>query len=560
MEKVYYLNNGKSGESVVTTGLVLKLDKEEGKYETIIGWFIKGKNNKSFLNSYLQGRQMGIFSAKDSFSERIGVLNGGKELSLLESQESNTFDGQQTIYANAYKLSNVILIPKNLNEEESKTYLFEEISSMIEDKYPIPLEDSWKNYFIELIIENSITELTIFGETLPYSKAFYVEINTNNVGHALALAYGRQQFIDKFNRAPQIKSLWKMINPDKFNVKIWQDFITTFGGKEEFEKISETHQETLVYLFEVFQNKTNELREILTKETLDLYSLPLKTTAIGLVKTDKQFSSEHTFKALNIVLSKCKTDRFKALAINAFFDKMTDLDLVELVKRPNELFMEIQGTMYRSRPGGEGIALMSAELWLKEETFKVYEDAYINAMPRIQSSHRTYPTVKGVLDNTDYSYESMDMGNPRGWFVGLETNCCQHLGGAGRTCVQFAAANPEVSGMFRVMKKGETVAQSWFWFNQEKGAFVFDNIEVLGKELRDSIFNCYMKFVEEELVPRANIFGFKTITVGLGCNDVPRLNELERVAEPVTIKSISREHVYSDASNQVFLAKIEENK
>ncbi len=560
MSKVFYLNTGKTGESVVSTGLVLKHDKEEGKYETIIGWFLKGKNNKSYLNAYLQGKQMTLVSSKDSFAERVGTIYGGKELSLIEAKESNLFDGQEVIFANAYKLSNVILVPKDLESEQVKEFLEGEISSMIEDKYPIPLEDSWKSYFIELISETSISELSIFGDSLPYNKAYYVEINTENVGSALALAYGRQQFIDKFNRAPQIKSLWKMINPDKFNVKIWQDFITTFGGKEKFEEISESHQEILVYLFEVFQNKTNELRDILTKESLDLFSLPLKTTAIGLVKSDKVFSSDHTFKALNIILSKCKTDRFKALALNSFFDKLADLDLVDLVKRPNELFMEIQGTMYKSRPGGEGVALMAAELWLKEDTFKVYEDAYINAMPRIQTSHRTYPTVKGVLDNTDYSYESMDMGNPRGWFVGLETNCCQHLGGAGRTCVQFAAANPEVSGMFRVMKKGETVAQSWFWFNQEKGAFVFDNIEVLGKELRDSIFNCYTKFVREELVPRANIFGIKTVSVGLGCNDVPKLNELERVAEPVLIKSLSTAHVYSDATNQVYLAKIEENK
>lgn len=558
--KTYFINNGIAGNNIVCPGLVLNNNKEEGKFEPIITWFLKGKNNKTFVNSFLQGKQMSLLSVKDSFAEKLGIITGGKELSLIESKESELFDGQQVIYANAYKLSNVILVPKEMDDIQAKEYINEEISSMIEDKYPIPLEDSWKNYFIELISKSSISELVILGETLPYKQALYVDINTQNIGNALSLAYGRQQFIEKFNRAPMIQSLWKMINPDKFNVKAWQEFLGIFGGKEEFEKMTESHQETLVYLFEIFSNKTGELMDIFNENGIDIYSLAFKNSAIGLAKSEFTFNSEHCFKSIKILLEKAKSDRFKILAMNSFFDKLGTIDLADLVKKPNELFMTIQGSMYKSKPGGEGVALLAAELWLAEDTFKTYEDAYINAMPRIQNSHRTYPTVKGNLDGTDYSYESMDMGNPRGWFVGIETNCCQRLGGAGGSCVKFAAANPECSGMFRVMKKGETVAQSWFWYDSVSGSFVFDNIEVLGKELRDSIYNCYMKFVNEELVPRAVIFGYKQISVGLGCNDMARLNELERVVEPVTIRSISANHVYSDASNQVVLAKIEENK
>ena len=164
--KTHFINTGKSGDNVACPGLVLKLDKEEGKYEPIITWLLKGKNNKSFVNAFLQGKQMSLYSVKDSFSEKIGSISGGKELSLIDTSESELFDGQQVVYANAYKLSNVILVPKQLEEDESKSFIREEISSMIEDKYPIPLEESWKNYFIDLISKSSISEL-VFIALLP---------------------------------------------------------------------------------------------------------------------------------------------------------------------------------------------------------------------------------------------------------------------------------------------------------------------------------------------------------------------------------------------------------
>lgn len=147
------------------------------------------------------------------------------------------------------------------------------------------------------------------------------------------------------------------------------------------------------------------------------------------------------------------------------------------------------------------------------------------------------------------------MGNPRAWVVGLETNCCQHLNGAASSCVKFAAKSPENSGIFRVMKNGNTIAQSFFWFDQISGSFVFDNIEVLGDEIRDSILDCYRDFIEYGLKPRARLFGIKSVSVGLGCNDVQALNSYDKVINPVKIGALEGGvGTYSDASRQVLLA------
>lgn len=244
------------------------------------------------------------------------------------------------------------------------------------------------------------------------------------------------------------------------------------------------------------------------------------------------------------------------LVIRSFISSIGELNLVELTKKPTEFINAIKARSYKVKFGGEGVAFCAADSWLTEKEFELYQDKYINAMKKIQSSPRRYPTVEGKLEGTAYSWESMDMGNPRAWFVGLETNCCQHLEGAGSSCVIFAAENPEYSGMFRVMKNKETIAQSWFWFDPESGTFVFDNIEVLGNEVRDSILDCYYDFIEKGLRPRRGLFGVKNVTVGLGYNDMESITRLEKVSSLITIKALTEKHVYSDANNkQVYLAK-----
>jgi hypothetical protein len=302
------------------------------------------------------------------------------------------------------------------------------------------------------------------------------------------------------------------------------------------------------------------IKKLSEEHKIDLNGIPFKSSAIAIAKGNLKFDENLASKAFKIILETAKDSRQKVLAVGALMDSLGDLDLKVLVKKPNELLAKLQGVAYNAAPGAEGIAMVAGELWLGKDRYADYESAYLKAMPDIIKSSRHYPTVSGRLGDTDYSWESMDMGNPRGWFVGIETNCCQHLHNAGSSCVIFAAENPSISGMFRVMKKGSTVAQSWFWFHKESGSFVFDNIEILGGELRDSLFDCYMDFIENALRPRKDLFGIKTVSVGLGYNDMPKLTSLERVDKPKRASQSGTGSPYSDAGNQVYLAKFEDIK
>jgi hypothetical protein len=506
---------------------------------------------------FLQGKQASLREIRNSYSENRGIVSGGKELSFIDSKPSTVFDGTQVVFGNTYKLSNVILIPKTLNEEDSKKYLLSSLSKMVSDKYPIPLEKNWADTFLDSIIETSVKELTLFGKT-PYAKAYYVNINSSATGEALSLAYGKSEFIKHFKRAPMIQSLWKMIDPkNRFNMKAWGPFLNEFGGKDEFLKITPQHQESLVYMFETFGSKSTELKQLSKEYKIDLYSIPFKSSAISIAKGELKFNEDLAIKAVKIVLEGVTSLRHKSLAFSSLIGLLGELDLKTLTKKPKDLINKLRGTTYNPQQGAEGIAYVAGELWLDINRYKDYESEYLLCMPEIINSSRIYPTVNGDIGG-GYTWESMDMGNPRAWFVGLETNCCQHLHSAGSSCVKFAARNPKNSGMFRVMKKGQTIAQSWFWINQETGDFVFDNIEILGSEIRDSIFNAYLDFVETALKPRRKVFGYKRVTVGLGYNDMDRLNSLESVRNPVTIESLPNGlNTYSDARRQVILADFE---
>ena len=561
MKKTYAIRMGANDENLMVPGIIVNNDIETKKSQILALWCLKNNKSKKFISQLLSGKQGTLYGVQNQISEKETVVTGGKELSLIHSEQSETFAAKQVVYGNVYTLSNIILIGNQIqNEEEERAEINNKLSEMIVGKYPIPLEDSWKAFFIESIFDSSVKELDIYGN-LPYKKAFLVNINTADLEGALAQAFGRQTFIDKFNRAPNMKALWTMIDPGKrFKVKHWQSFLNELGGQENFSTIEDLHQQELVYLYETFGHKAIEIKKLTEEAEIDLFGIPFKSSAISIAKGDLTFNEDLAIKAYKLIIKTLKTQIEKSLAVCSLMSNLGELDLTTLLNKPTELINELRKTSYKPEPGAEGMALVAAELWIKEDIFKDYQGEYLKAMPNIIKSSRTYPTVKGGIGN-GYSWESMDMGNPRAWVVGLETNCCQHLHSCGKSCVIFAAENPKSSGMFRVMKKNQTVAQSWFWFNQDTGDFVFDNIEILGGELRDSILECYLDFIEFGLKPRAKLFGIKNVSAGLGCNDMPALKKFPAIKNPTKISSMpGYTKCYTDSNSQVLLSSFENDK
>lgn len=533
---------------VPVIGVIIKEDK------IVLISFLKDKKNKDTIQDFVsKTKKWSVYSflSRGGFKEKIfDIQNVAEELSYLSSFKADSFkNGEVVTYANMSLLQKSV-IGKEINNEQ--------IINLLEEQSPIPIpEDKKIREDIASSLMNNKENLTIEASiaAFPYKKGLYIDVNSqesiNLISNKLVISHGESQFIEAFKRAPQIKSLMYMINPkDSFSMKSWPKVLNHFGGKDSFAAKPEAEQRAAIWCYEVFGERLPEVYDFTKSISIPEDYLPWKELAIAKAK-DKKFKLDinQVIKGLKYLDS--------GIMIYAFVSSMVDKEfrykLPRLVQSKNGLLSEIAVKQYQGlKKGGEPIALVAADLNLPESTFLDYQEEYIAAMEKIPKTPRRYPTVSGKIEGTDYSWESMDMGNPRGWFVGLETNCCQHLHSVGGACVRYAAANPEYSGIFRVMKKGKTIAQSFFWYHPESGDFVMDNIEVLGGEIRDSIIQCYNAFADE-LEKRKNVFGYKRMTFGSGYSDIDT-STFEKASDTVTLSAMPNgQGVYSDARTQYLI-------
>lgn len=89
--------------------------------------------------------------------------------------------------------------------------------------------------------------------------------------------------------------------------------------------------------------------------------------------------------------------------------------------------------------------------------------------------------IKGrdiIVKNSHYTIEICDRDDPRQTYSGYDTNCCQHLGGAGQSCVKDILTNP-LSGNLIITdnQTGQIVAQSYLWSDISRDALILDNME-----------------------------------------------------------------------------------
>jgi hypothetical protein len=121
------------------------------------------------------------------------------------------------------------------------------------------------------------------------------------------------------------------------------------------------------------------------------------------------------------------------------------------------------------------------------------------------------PLPVGVLATEgEYTLEVLHHQDPQGPMLGLETDCCQHLGNAGRKCAKHGVRSP-LGGFVVVRHRHNIVAMSWFWALSEQKGLCFDNIETKGSlEDRASKLVPLYSAAAQALVAQ----GWKKVTVG----------------------------------------------
>lgn len=208
-----------------------------------------------------------------------------------------------------------------------------------------------------------------------------------------------------------------------------------------------------------------------------------------------------------------------------------------------------------------------------------YSQAQFDKMQKI------YDKAKQIKDDyvicADKSFEQgcvtfrvLEKLDPFGFEIGHKTNCCQHIGGAGSTCVDDGYTNPNAGFLVFEQsvldengnKTGKTriLGQAYVWYDAEQKTVCYDNIEMPesviseieknnSKITADDILDAVKlsaNAIVSEMKKRGN--EVEKVTVGKGYND---LNKQLKQNFPIDEhpKAKNKQGVYSDASNAQYV-------
>lgn len=127
--------------------------------------------------------------------------------------------------------------------------------------------------------------------------------------------------------------------------------------------------------------------------------------------------------------------------------------------------------VYDNSHGLEALATACNSFGLTQEQFEAYAS--------LTSREKVAESCPGVdVRRGQYRLYKLDATDIRGPLLGLYTDCCQHLDGAGAACARHGWQDP-TSAFYVVEYRDKIVAQSWAW-RSKNGDLVFDSIEGRG--------------------------------------------------------------------------------
>lgn len=183
---------------------------------------------------------------------------------------------------------------------------------------------------------------------------------------------------------------------------------------------------------------------------------------------------------------------------------------------------------------------VAAKCGISEDSYMEYERLYERT-----KTAESCPFVE--VSNGDYCLYKLSHDDPRGAMLGLMTDCCQHLDGAGSSCAEHGVTR-STSAFYVVERKGEIVAQSWAW-RGKKGELVFDSIEGLSGYNNEVIRSLFVEAADLML----GKLGISAVHVGDTSYGLTR-NLFGNAPDAVAAEMV--EHCsYSDAKHQKLICK-----
>ena len=196
---------------------------------------------------------------------------------------------------------------------------------------------------------------------------------------------------------------------------------------------------------------------------------------------------------------------------------------------------------------------MEAGKWWEYDSYNVdieeeiEEEIEYKTLEKLYIDSQNVPLPKWAENNTttigNLTGRFLPRSDPRGMFLGMYSNSCQHPWNVGADCAYHGQASPH--GAFFVVENNKTqeiIAQSWVWEDND-GDVVFDNVEANG------IGPVIMPVVNQIYKQVADNMKGRLVHIGEGGTDLD-IKHLPKSRNPIKLP----ENLYSDAKQQRILA------
>jgi len=120
------------------------------------------------------------------------------------------------------------------------------------------------------------------------------------------------------------------------------------------------------------------------------------------------------------------------------------------------------------------VAIEAAKAGLSQYEFEKTQKRYIKRKPQ----KAVWLPENVVVKSIGYVVKMLSKDDPRGYFLGELTNCCQSIWSAGGSCA-ISGMEQDDKGFLVILDGEEILAQSWIWTDR-KGHIVLDSIESKG--------------------------------------------------------------------------------
>lgn len=354
-----------------------------------------------------------------------------------------------------------------------------------------------------------------------------------------------------------------MLNPKYFNRQAFSLGLEYHYGKKQLGELSAEDQKEYIKLYKIFGPHIDIMKPFIKEKK---YLINKKISENNIFLYDKLDQPNPVFlkifnESLRGIHLKLEIGDFEKYLTSLTYYKWLTEDLskkdritIDDLKNLEEIFDFIKGQI---KAGSTDKEIMNQDPRINTIINKYVQNPGPKEKDLIKALYAKtchiktkIPLFSGKIG--DYVWEMLDKNDIRGLVAGNAVNCCQRIGGlekrafsyGGANCV-YAGAEEEEQTFFIISKKDRIVAQSWVWM--KNGQLTFDNIEVLGQEVRDPIKNCYEAYAKECLSEKNKI---KVITVGAGNSDM----DLEKYWKEYSDFELIKE-AYDARSTQYVISK-----